>query len=254
VLCTFNIRYDARHDKGAKSWEARRNLTAETIKKINPDILGLQEVLLPQLHFLKEKLPEFEHLGVGREDGKNGGEFSPLFFRKDKYKALKHGSFWLSETPEIPGSSSWDNRNIRLCTWGELRDQRTKKKITVYNTHWDHQGQQSRINSAALILSRMKTFAHGPTILMGDFNATERNPALKKLTDANFSNAYLSLHSKQKNRNTFHPWNGKRAGQKTIDHLFLRGTGKVLQSWIEHHHRGTMWPSDHFPVVAVIAD
>ncbi|MGJ8696641.1 MAG: endonuclease/exonuclease/phosphatase family protein [Verrucomicrobiaceae bacterium] len=254
TICTFNIRFAAKSDKDLRAWTARRNLVAATIKDLNPDILGLQEVLASQLNDLTTALPHYAPLGVGREDGKTKGEFSPILYRKDTYTLIDHGTFWLSDTPDVPGSMTWDNVCERICTWANLKRKSDGKLFAVYNTHWDHRGQQSRLKSADLILSRLKKSPDSQLILMGDFNATETNPALQKLTAHGLTNAYLSLHLDNQNRNTFHPWNGHTKGQGTIDHIFLSGSPTIKKSWIDHTQMKTMWPSDHFPVATILAD
>lgn len=250
-LATFNIRY-AGGDKGKNAWENRRELVAETITKMNPDILGLQEALHRQITDLEKRLPGYAWVGVARDDGKNAGEFSPLFYRKEKFALLTQGTFWLSETPQVPGSKSWDTVCTRVCTWARLKQKSDDTIITVFNTHWDHRGQKAREHSAKLILPHLKKPNLGQIVVMGDFNATETNPAIKTLTDSGLINSYLSLHAANENRNTFHPWNGQTAGRRTIDHIFLSGNPPIKKSWIEHHHRNGQWPSDHYPVVAVI--
>ena len=250
-LATFNIRY-AGGDKGERSWENRKELVASTIQKMNPDVLGLQEALDRQVTFLEEKFPDYKRVGVGRKDGKKAGEYSPIFFRKEKFELLESGTFWLSDTPEVAGSITWDNVCERICTWAKLRRKSDQKIITILNTHWDHRGQKSRERSAEQIFARYK--GKSDLILMGDFNATETNPALKKLQSAGYTNALLSLHQASTDRGTFHPWNGKAKPHRTIDHIFYQGNFSVKKAWIERHHEGTMWPSDHFPVAAILED
>ncbi|MGC6427526.1 MAG: endonuclease/exonuclease/phosphatase family protein [Akkermansiaceae bacterium] len=251
TLATFNIRY-AGGDRGKNSWENRRALVSETITKIDPDILGLQEALHRQIAFLEKKLPAYAWVGVGRDDGKKAGEFSPLFYREEKFKLLDQGTFWLSKTPQVPGSKSWDTVCTRVCTWARLKQKSDGKIVTAFNTHWDHRGQKAREESAKLILPYLEKPDLGQIVVMGDFNATETNPALKTLTGAGLTNSFLSLHAAHKNRNTFHPWNGKTAGTGTIDHILLGGTPVIKKSWIDHHSRKGQWPSDHYPVVTVM--
>jgi endonuclease/exonuclease/phosphatase family metal-dependent hydrolase len=149
---------------------------------------------------------------------------------------------------------TWDNVCERVCTWAILKRKKDEKIITVFNTHWDHRGQESRIKSVDLILERLKPHLETQVILMGDFNATETNPALKKLTAAKWTNAFLSQYEEGTNRGTFHSWNGKSSATGTIDHIFLLGDAKVKKAWIERHHSGTQWPSDHFPVAAILSE
>lgn len=250
-LATFNIRMGGA-DQGDRAWPSRKELVAETIQKMNPDLLGLQEAFRYQINDLQKSLPDYAWLGVGRDDGKNAGEFSPIFYHKEKFEILESGTFWLSDTPEVPRSITWGNTCTRVCTWAKMKRKSSGKELVLFNTHWDHRGQESRVKSADLILKWVKKHPESKVILMGDFNATETNPAIMKLTTAGFTNCYLSLHQAEKNRGTHHPWTGKGSSAGTIDHIFVSPQPTIQEAWIERHHNGSQWPSDHFPVSAVI--
>ena len=250
-LATFNIRMGGA-DQGDRAWPNRKGLVAETIQKMNPDLLGLQEAFRYQIDDLQKSLPDYTWLGVGRDDGKNAGEFSPIFYRKELFNVLRSGTFWLSDTPNTPGSMTWGNACTRICTWATMKRKSNGDQIVIFNTHWDHRGQKSRVLSADLMLKQIQKHAERNIILMGDFNATETNPALQKITSSGFQNCFLSRHLHGDNRGTFHPWNGRAQPKKTIDHIFIRPKAEIQKAWIERHHEGRQWPSDHFPVVAVI--
>lgn len=250
-LATFNIRMGGA-DQGDRAWPERKELVAETIRKINPELLGIQEAFNYQIKDLLKALPDYTSIGVGRDDGKDGGEFSPIFYRKTDFEVLDSGTFWLSETPQKPGSMSWQTACTRVCTWAKLKRKSTDDHLVLFNTHWDHRSQEARINSADLMLKWVNKYPESQVILMGDFNATETNPAILKLTAAGFTNCYLSLHQAEEHRGTHHPWNGKGSPAGTIDHIFVSPKPKIQKAWIERHHNGPQWPSDHFPVTAVI--
>lgn len=250
-LATFNIRMGG-VDQGDRAWPERKELVAETIRKMNPDLLGMQEAFDYQIKDLLKSLPDYTSIGVGRDDGKNAGEFSPILYRKKQFELLDSGTFWLSDTPQVPGSITWGNNCTRVCTWAKMKRKSTGKELVLFNTHWDHRGQESRVKSADLMLKWVKKHPESQVIMMGDFNATETNPAIHKLTTAGFTNCFLSLHQAEKNRGTHHPWTGKGSAAGTIDHIFVSPKPTIQKSWIERHHKGTQWPSDHFPVSAVI--
>ncbi|MEG2613578.1 MAG: endonuclease/exonuclease/phosphatase family protein [Alistipes sp.] len=170
-VMTFNIRLDT-SDDGVNQWSNRRERAAKVITLHDIDIFGTQEVLANQLNDLKQRLPDYQAVGVGREDGATKGEYSAVFFKKERFTALSSGTFWLSETPEIAGSKGWDGACERVATWVILRD-RSGVEVLFINTHLDHVGQIARREGVALIIERIKTLREGrAVILTGDFNAT----------------------------------------------------------------------------------
>jgi endonuclease/exonuclease/phosphatase family metal-dependent hydrolase len=262
-VATFNIRYDTSGDRGERDWKARRDLVAETIGKMKLDVLGLQEAMDKQKAYLEKTLPIYGVVGVGRDDGKTRGEYSPIFYRKDRFEVddKEQGTFWLSDSPEEPGSMSWGNSIPRICTWVRLTEKVGGASFYVFNTHWDHQSQPSRERSAVLMAERIAGRKHGeePVVVLGDFNATETNPAMVKLLTKqavetnSLREAFLLLHADQENRRTGHGFGGGMTGKAMIDHVLITRSWSVREAWIEYHRCGTMWPSDHFPVAAVLS-
>lgn len=170
-VMTFNIRLDASVD-GPNVWANRKAAVCEMLHYYSPDLLGLQEVCPNQMDDLKAGLPDYEALGVGRDDGKHMGEHSPVFFKKSRYKLIKHGDFSLSETPEVFGTKGWDASYNRVCSWAILKDLKSGKKIAFFNTHLDNDGQVARREGIRLILNRMKEYAPGlPAIITADYTA-----------------------------------------------------------------------------------
>ncbi|WP_411846892.1 endonuclease/exonuclease/phosphatase family protein [Roseibacillus persicicus] len=257
-VATFNIRYAARGDKGEKSWTSRRDLVVETIQQMNPDVLGIQEALDSQLRFLAKELPEYSFLGVGRDDGRKRGEYSAIFYRKKRLSldAKQSGTFWLSDTPDEPGSVTWGNAVTRVCTWGKFTDRSNGKEIFVYNTHWDHRGQPSREKSAQLIREHFagQRESDTPVVVMGDFNASETSAELKILTEGEggLSNSFLEVNPDEKERGTFNGWKTTGTGGAMIDHVLTSSELVISESQIVRHHRGTQVPSDHFPVLTIL--
>ena len=167
-VMTYNIRFAGSRD-GDDAWANRVETVAETIRKA--DTVGLQEALLTQVEDLVERLPEYEWFGVGREDGKSKGEMVPIFYRKDRFERVEGGHFWLSETPDQPGSRGWDAQLPRLVTWVVLQDRNSGDKFLHANTHFDHRGVEARLQSAKLVRQKLASIAPDlPLVLTGDFN------------------------------------------------------------------------------------
>lgn len=179
-IMTFNIRYDNPGD-GLNNWQNRKENALKMVRFNEVDILGMQEVLAHQLKDFTTNLTEYTAIGVGREDGKEKGEYSPILFNKNKFTLIKSGYFWLSQTPEKPGKG-WDAACERIATWVQLKDKATGKKVFVLNTHFDHIGEVARRESVNLIKSKITQLSEGmPQIMMGDFNATPDSSVILSL-------------------------------------------------------------------------
>ena len=249
----------------------RRSLVVETIRKMDPDVFGVQEALARQMDYLVESLPAYAFVGVGRDDGKRKGEYSAIFYRKSRLRrdAEEGGTFWYSDTPERAGTKGWGNQVVRICTWSRFTDRKTGQGVYFFNTHWDHESQPSREKAGRLLARRVEARKHqaDPVVVAGDFNATETNPGVAYLLGDSVvlaggtepekwsrpqRSAFLELHPDRADRRTFNGWTGERGGKAMIDHVLVSPEWKIRKSWIEYHHQGTMWPSDHFPVAAVL--
>jgi endonuclease/exonuclease/phosphatase family metal-dependent hydrolase len=249
TVMSFNIRYGTAQD-GHNAWEHRRDALLATLAAEQPDILGLQEALRFQLDEIGAAFPGYLELGVGRDDGVTAGEYAALLVRRDRYTVDASGTFWLSHTPEVPGSRSWGNRIPRVCTWARLTDRRTGRRIAVFNTHLDHESQPSRERSTALIVERIELVATGlPVLVMGDFNAGEDNPALGPLRAAGFVDTYRAVDADPTGDGTFGAFRGDSTGAK-IDYILARGGWTVRAADILRRRSGDRDPSDHFPVTA----
>lgn len=165
---TFNIRLDTAAD-GPNAWPHRQDMVADLIRYEAPDVVGLQEVLLHQKEMLEGALADYSFVGVGRDDGAETGEFSPLGWRTDRFDLVDSGTFWLSPTPELPGKG-WDAAYPRIATWAMLRDRGSGQLIRVLNTHFDHVGFRAKLESAAA-LAQWVGRENMPTIVLGDFNS-----------------------------------------------------------------------------------
>lgn len=251
-LLTFNVRYENPEDPELRSWRSRIIGITRMIRSENPDVFGVQEALHGQAADLRASLPDFGFAGVAREDGKRRGEYAALFYRKSRFHAAEGGHFWLSATPEIPGSKTWGNSYPRMATWLRLIDRNTGRSFHVYNTHWDHRNQPSREKAAELIHHRIATRSHpgGPVVLLGDFNAVETNTGLRTLTagTSGLEDTFQKLHAGEKNRTTLHLWRGTKNGSLKVDHILVSPETEILESAIRTSDVPMI--SDHFPVTA----
>lgn len=252
-VMTWNLRYDNPGD-GPNAWPHRKDWVAEIVLREKTDIAGFQEVLPRQLKDLQERLPEMESYGVGRNDGKQGGEMVPIFYRKARFELLDKGVFWLSETPEKP-STGWDAALPRIACWVKLRDRETKGTLYVMNTHLDHRGVEARKESAALLVKQIRErFTDHPLILMGDFNTRPDSAPYKILTAANQDRPLLRdayRHSQGKVLGGDSTWNGFKqiVPGSRIDFVFITSNVTIKQLKTLTDEREGRFPSDHLPVV-----
>ncbi len=252
-VMTFNIRLDTASD-GANAWPKRKELVAELIRHEAPDILGMQEVLLGQKRYLEDQLPGYKLVGVGRDDGKDAGEFAPLAWRTDRFELVRHGTFWLSPTPDVP-STGWDAALPRVATWAILHDRVSGREIRMLNTHFDHVGVEARANSARLITDWVATGPGNnlPTVVLGDFNVTPASEPFMILTgDGQGKLVESGVSSKTGTYGppgTFNGWRIDSAAAAPIDHVFVtRNISVASHATVTQHWSGRL-PSDHYPVV-----
>lgn len=251
LVMTFNLRYAS--SRPPNSWPERRPVMRDCLREVGPDLIGTQEGLYAQLKDLAADLPDYAWIGTGR-DGGSRGEFMAVFYRRERFEPLEFDHFWLSDTPEVIGSSTWGNSNRRMVTWVKFRDQRTHREFYFWNTHLDHQIQLAREKAAALIRQRVEALATRlPVLLVGDFNATAgANPAYDILVkDGGFTDTWLSAAVRRGDEvDTFHNFNGPRAGTNRIDWILSRGPVQTDLTQIVTCHKDGQYPSDHFPVIA----
>ncbi len=246
---SFNIRFGTAND-GEDRWELRKPKTLETLKKRKPDIIGLQEALDFQVEEIRKALPNFQSLGVGRDDGKAKGEFSAIVYNASRFRVLRSDTFWLSETPNVPNSKHWGNNITRICTWAYFQDLRTKRHFYFFNTHLDHQSQPSREKSVALILQRIaERSTTDPVLLTGDFNVGEDNPVVATVKAKGFADTFRTLHPDAKNIGTFNGWRPE-VGADKIDYVFADNGWTVEKAEIAQDKLQGRWISDHLPVIA----
>lgn len=248
-VATYNVRYDNTQDT-VNAWSRRLPYLANLIRFQDFDVFGTQEVLHHQLQDMTRQLPGYAYTGVGRDDGKQAGEFSAIFYKQDKYELLKHGTFWLSPTSTVP-SKGWDAALPRICTWGQLREKKTGFTFYLFNTHFDHVGVEARKESARLILAKVKEMAGAtPVILTGDFNIDQRNESYTILSTASsLRDAYGLAQVVYAPSGTFNDFNSQRKTDARIDHIFLSPAFKATRYGIlTETYGGGKTPSDHYPV------
>tara|TARA_B110000495_G_C22993960_1_gene585654 strand:+ start:653 stop:1435 length:783 start_codon:yes stop_codon:yes gene_type:complete len=245
---TYNIRYDNPRD-GKDVWRNRVDAVVDLISK--QDVIGLQEVTAGQLDALVARLVDFQFYGLGRDDGKRGGEHAPIFFRKERFEQLDRGTFWLSQRPAEVGVAGWDASLPRTCTWMLLKDKTTGSNLWVANAHFDHRGSKSRLESGRLITKVVRDQVKDmPTIVMGDFNCLPRSPPYQALIDGNLL-IDARKASKQKVAGPDSTWNGFRGviPERIIDHVFVGGPIEVEQlSTLDPKTASGRFASDHLPV------
>ena len=250
---SVNVR-NMRSKDGENAWELRRDPLFALLRREQPDIIGTQEAYFPQVEQIQEALPEYDYIGVGREDGEREGETCALYFLRDRFQVEEQGSFWFSETPEIPGSRHETCYHARICTWARLMET-GGRAFSVYNVHLDHESQEARELSVRLLLERMQGgSAAQPALLMGDFNMEEDNPAILALKEAaapKLQDTFRTVHPDAVVIGTFHGFSGTTEGEK-IDYIFATAGFAVQEARILHDNREGRYPSDHFPITASV--
>ena len=245
---SYNIRY-ANASDGDNAWDIRKPATKEMIESEQPDVLGLQEALIGQLQYIDSNFPQYSRVGVGRDDGKEDGEFMAVYYRSDKFKLLKNGDFWLSETPD-ECSMGWDAACRRIVTWAKLKDKETGKVFYAFNTHLDHVGEVAREQSILLIVKKIDEIVKkdkAPVFLSGDFNSNVNSAIFDPLKSImKDSRAILPESEWIPTYNNY--GNG---GDAMIDYIFYKNA-EVLDFKTLNGDYGKPYISDHYPVMATM--
>ena len=250
---TYNIRYKNEDDsiKG-NVWTKRCQVMCDQINFESPDVLGMQEVLVGQLHDFQRLLDNYSSIGVGRDDGKEAGEYAAIFYKNDRVKLLDSGNFWLNETPDVP-KLGWDAAFIRICTWGKFKDLRTKKKFYFFNLHMDHVGVVARREAAKLVVSRIKEMAQdAPVVLTGDFNVDQTDEIYGIFTHLGIlKDSYENARIRFAENGTFNSFKVETKTDSRIDHVFVSPSFKVEAYGLRtdsYWAKGRRNLSDHYPV------
>lgn len=278
TIGTYNIRNDNGYDdKNGNNWSKRSAFVIGLIAFNDFDILGTQELLHNQVQDLLKGLPQYSYVGVGRDDGKQAGEYAALFYKKDKFELLKSGTFWLSPNENYP-NKGWDASYVRVCSWAQLKDKVSHKKIWCFNLHMDNDGVEARKNSARLILDKIKKWCGDePVILTGDFNIDQTNESYQLLaTSGILADSYQKAPVRYIPNGTFNDFNPSQVSNSRIDHIFLsrhfiaERYGVLTDSYWTYlsdnanydllhdtrapfEEKGTMrLPSDHYPIKIIV--
>lgn len=251
-IITYNIRLNIASD-GINAWPNRADQVSALLDFHQAEIFGLQEALYDQIQDIEADLPKMKWVGVGRDDGQKAGEFSPIFYDAEKFKALKNGGFWLSETPDKPGLG-WDAACNRVCTWIILKEEKTGDKFMVLNTHFDHMGVKAREESAKLIIKKIKELNADklPVILMGDFNSTPDMEAYATITNELKDSRKLSRKAPYGPEGTFNSFNFNAPMKDRIDYIFVNDKLEVKRYAVLTDNKDQRFPSDHQPVLVVL--
>lgn len=260
-VMSFNLRYGTARD-GDNVWDNRKELVAKTIRAFDADLLGTQETLGFQRDYVLEKCPGYEGLAVGREDGAERGEMTPVFWKKDRFEKLDGGHFWLSEQPDVPGSVSWDSSLTRMASWVKLRDRQQPNAPTILflNTHFDHRGREARFQSAALIRKWLGEHGEGCRLVVtGDFNAGEASqPYLALFGEVQekpspvVDTFRVANRERSDNEGTFNGFKPDAIDGARIDWIAVSRDWSIPSATIDRTTSEGRTPSDHFPVTATL--
>ncbi|AWG27136.1 endonuclease/exonuclease/phosphatase family protein [Flavobacterium kingsejongi] len=248
-LMSYNLRLDVKSD-GENQWSLRKDKLVGLLKFYSPDFVGVQEALPHQMHYIDSSLVTYGYIGKGRDDGKEQGEFSAIFYNKDKFKLLDNATFWLSEHPDQV-SMGWDAAYKRVCTYGLFQDKATNKKFYVFNTHFDHVGDVARIKSAQLIIEKIKAIntQNLPFFLSGDFNLESDSAPIQYIaSQLNDSKAVAELVYGP--AGTFNNFEFTKPVTMRIDYIFTSKKGITVKKYaVLSNSDQCKYPSDHFPVL-----
>lgn len=277
-VASYNLRQLNDGDtKAGNGWGRRCPVLGQVIRYHEFDIFGTQEGFKTQLDELKALLPGYDYIGAGRENGKDAGEHSAIFYNTEKFKLLDHGDFWISETPDKPGLG-WDAVCPRICSWGKFRHKESGREFVMFNLHMDHVGKKARVEGAKLVRSRIDGFGRGcPAFVTGDFNVDQTSPSYRTITaGGDLLDSYEVAQLRYALNGTFNSYKTDNYTDSRIDHVFVTPGVKVLKygvltdtyrtpenskrvnandapEEIEVSRYVARTPSDHFPVVVRVS-
>ena len=250
-VMTFNVRTTINVNDGREAWPKRRDVLVATIHEADPDVIGTQELSQMQGDYVVAKLPDYSWVGIDRQGG-HADEHMGVFYRRDRLRLVHQGNFWLSETPDVPGSNSWATPFPRMATWGLFEDKASHKRFYLFDTHlfYRDEDEAARTKGVKVLLDQMaKIDADGtPVVLTGDFNTTPGSDAYK-LVSATLTDIRKAAPKVGGPDETFHNWTGK--ADKRIDWMFENGFTPLSDTTLTTRRR-TLYPSDHFPVLATL--
>lgn len=249
-IASFNLRMDTPND-GENAWPNRKEMVKGLIRFHEMDIVGIQEGFKHQLDDILE-LEEYAYVGVGRDDGQDAGEHSAIIYKVSRFDVIDNGDFWFSETPEVPGKG-WDATCCnRICSWAKFRDKLTGNEFFVFNSHYDHQGQEARKNSSILLIEQIKKIAGNETVFAtGDFNAFPTSEPIQIIHESGILNdAYaVSLQEPYGTIGTTNSFRVDAAMKNRIDYIWVSSDVTVNKYGVLNDMQYSRFPSDHFPVM-----
>lgn len=244
-VMSFNVRLPAESD-GPDRWELRRDQVVRMLREQSPDVIGTQELFAEQGDYLARQMPEYAWFGRGRESN-GGGEHMGVFYRRDRLRVIESGDFWLSDTPEVPGSITWGHLHPRMVTWALFETMADKRRFYLFNTHLPYRGEDenARLRGAQAIARRLRALPDGvPVVLTGDFNTLPDTTAYAEFKGL-LQDAWISAAKRTGPEGTFHGFTGQP--QKRIDWILVRDL-KVDRMRVVDSHENGRYPSDHFPL------
>jgi len=246
-VVSYNIRYN-NPDDGKNQWKYRKASLFNYLNEKTPTVVGMQEVLHDQLLDLQNALVEYSYVGIGREDGKTKGEYSPIFYNTQALELVTTNTFWLSQTPDQI-SVGWDAALERICTYALFEDRQSKKRFWVFNTHFDHVGTTARAESAKLILEKINSLNENklPIVITGDFNLTPETTPIQILQEA-YEDVLINLPSNAPLYGTFTGFEVEKKADRRIDYIFQKGFQIIAAKHLSLKTPEGLWVSDHHPV------
>lgn len=252
-LISYNIKYD-NEGHGEHSWLKRKDHLTAQLSFYEPDIIGIQEALYGQVEHLEKNLTGYKHLGAGRDDGKEKGEYSAIFYKSEKFDVVESDTFWLSETPEKP-STGWDAAYARICTYALFKKKEGEGKFWVFNTHFDHKGEEARKKSASLILKQIEKLNEEdlPVFLMGDLNLEPDSKPVGMLAESLEDSRETAKEVIFGPDGTFNGFEFNKPVKRRIDYIFTsKGNVEVLKHGVLSDSKDLRYPSDHLPVLILV--
>lgn len=247
TVMTYNLRHAAAPD-GVNSWEFRRSLVMDRIRKHSPDVLGVQEALDVQIRELDKEFPDYIRVGVGRDDGITKGEYSAIYFKRERLGLREGGTRWISSEPEKPGTKGPGANIPRIFSWAELFTQ-DGRRILVLNAHWDHQSEPARLLAAQQMRAFVDSRKGIPTLVMGDFNCDPQSKPVQALV----AGGRLELATLQSGPyGTFNGFDPAKVDGEMIDHIAITGEWRFERVEIDRTIVNGRTPSDHWPVIASV--
>ena len=257
---TFNLRCPVEAD-GVNQWKFRKDIAADLVRFHDPDVWGAQEATKTQIDDLLERLPDYDYIGVGRDDGKQGGEHAPIFYKRNRFVVEKSGNFWIAEPEKmnIPGSKGWDSDYPRVTTWAVMLDKVSGKRFFYMNTHLDHIGRDARHEGAKLLLAQAARLSEGlPVMVSGDFNATPKDDPILVMTDP--TNPQSLINTRRSAKFVYGPdWSFhdfgriKPSERPWLDYIFVDRRWTALTCACLSEYYGELFPTDHCPVLVVLS-